>query len=115
MSVYSRLSLFLIVSVCSVVAVATNTDEEISEEVLSGLAQSHDLNVDVLKDYVNSYNFKCPEVMNEYKLESIVLSFDDYTELSIMMESHREQWRDIYIEARSGITCFSEGVVSNAY
>lgn len=89
--------------------------EEIPLETLQNLSKSHDLSLKVLQDYVYSYNFKCPQVLGEYQLEAIILSFDDYTELSIMMESHKENWRDIYIEARSGITCFGDGQISNAY
>jgi hypothetical protein len=87
----------------------------LSEKQLKAIAAEHELNAQVLMDYVESYNFKCPQELTEYRLEAVILSYDDYSELSIMMESNAEGWRDLYVQARSDITCFGEGLVSKAY
>lgn len=89
--------------------------EGLSEAQLLDMASEHELNFQVLMDYVESYDFKCPQELTEYRLEAVILSFDDYSELSIMMESNQQDWRDIYLQARSGITCFGDGLVSKAY
>lgn len=87
----------------------------LSKTQLHNIAAEHELNSQVLMDYVESYDFKCPQALTEYRLEAVILSYDDYSELSIMMESHQQDWRDIYLQARSGITCFGDGLVSKAY
>lgn len=89
--------------------------EGLSKKQLHNIAVEHELNTQVLMDYVESYDFKCPQELTEYQLEAVILSYDDYSELSIMMESHQQDWRDIYLQARSGITCFGDGLVSKAY
>lgn len=105
------ISLLLLIPVLAI----AESEDAISDYDLDTLASSYSVEVDVLRDYVESYNFKCPEAITEYKLESLLVSFDDYTEVSIMVESHRQGWRDIYVEARAGITCFSDGLMSKAY
>ena len=110
--IYIRRAMWLVILMAA--SVFSHADE-ISSATMANLSKLYSLDATVLKDYVDSYNFKCPQALDEYKLESIILSFDDYTELSIMMESHKENWRDIYIQARSGISCFAQGHISKAY
>lgn len=111
---YMRIIWMLLLCVLCSNALCHEKDAVTDADIMH-LGKTHGVNVQVLRDYVQSYNFKCPQELTEYKLESLLLSFDDYTELSIMNESHEKQWREIYIEARAGITCFSQGVMSKAY
>jgi len=104
-----------IIILCGLLWSAVSWADSLSESMLRDMAGEYELNPRVLMDYVESYNFKCPQELTEYRLEAVILSFDDYSELSIMMESHQQDWRDIYLQARSGITCFGDGLVSKAY
>lgn len=87
----------------------------ISEETeLQTLAEQYQVNHAVLSDYVNSYNFKCPTEVNTTQLTSLLTRLNEDTELSVMLESDKMQWRDLYVEARALIDCFSEGEVSRS-
>ena len=82
---------------------------------LKSLAQQYQVNHGVLSDYVNSYNFKCPEEVTQPQLTGLLMRLHEDTELSVMLESDKMQWRDIYVEARALIGCFSKGEISRSY
>ena len=69
----------------------------------------------LLEDFVNSYNFKCPDVITEQQLRAMLLDKYADHELNIMIESEHLKWRDTYVEARSNIMCLTTGVVSKGY
>ncbi|MEH6348065.1 MAG: hypothetical protein V7785_23410 [Bermanella sp.] len=85
-----------------------------AEENLHTLAEQYQVSHAVLSDYVNSYNFKCPDEVNTAQLTSMLSHLNEDTELSVMLESDKMQWRDLYVEARALIDCFSEGEVSRS-
>ncbi len=82
---------------------------------INQLAAQYNLTPAVLTDYAESYNFKCPQELDVATLEGVIKNMDDFSELSIMQETHEKEWRDLYVESRAGITCLTDGVVSNAY
>jgi hypothetical protein len=82
---------------------------------LTQLSLQHEVPIMVLTDFVASYNFKCPSEITPLQLKSLLNRLDDDTELSVMVESHRLQWRDIYVEARGLISCLTSGSVSRGY
>jgi hypothetical protein len=82
---------------------------------ITQLSVQYEVPVTVLTDFVASYNFKCPSEITPAQLKSLLSRLDDDTELSVMLESHRLQWRDIYVEARGLISCLTPGNVSKGY
>jgi len=82
---------------------------------VSALANQYEISADVLEDFVNSYNFKCPKEITSWQLEVLLDALDEDTELSVMVESDKMDWRDMYVEARSGIACMTDGAVSKGY
>lgn len=88
---------------------------ELDTEILSNLADKYDVQLSVLKDFNESYNFKCPQTLSANDLVAILNTEEEDTELSVMIESNRLEWRDIYVEARSGISCLHDGLVSKGY
>ena len=82
---------------------------------LPTLAQQYQVSHVVLTDYVHSYNFKCSEEITQPQLANLLTRLDEDTELSVMLESDKMQWRDLYVEARSLIGCFGEGEISRGY
>lgn len=88
---------------------------ELDHNQLKGLAAKYDISLVVLEDFVASYNFKCPQELVVSDLESILNIQDDDTELALMLEAERLQWRDIYVETRSAITCLNKEAVSKGY
>ena len=86
-----------------------------SEIKVDELALRYQVDALVLKDFVNSYNYKCPAELELEQLEKLLNALDDDTELSVMIEGNRMDWRDIYVEARSSISCLTPGTVSKGY
>ena len=87
---------------------------EIDTKILNNLAEQYNVKLSVLEDFSQSYNFKCPQTLTANDLVTILNTEED-TELSVMIESDRLKWRDIYVEARSGISCMHDGLVSKGY
>lgn len=88
---------------------------EIDKAILQSLASQYNVALSVLEDFVESYNFKCPQEISATKLVGVLSSEAEDTELGVMIEAERLQWRDIYVEARSGISCLDAGIVSKGY
>lgn len=88
---------------------------EIDTKILNNLAEQYNVKLSVLEDFSQSYNFKCPQTLTANDLVTILNTEEEDTELSVMIESDRLQWRDIYVEARSGISCMHDGLVSKGY
>ncbi|MGK0444223.1 MAG: hypothetical protein ACJA1U_001154 [Bermanella sp.] len=88
---------------------------EIDKATLQSLASQYNVALSVLEDFVESYNFKCPQEISAAKLVGVLNSEAEDTELGVMIEADRLQWRDIYVEARSGISCLDAGIVSKGY
>lgn len=88
---------------------------ELDAQILNDLAEKYDVQLSVLEDFSESYNFKCPQILSANDLVTILNTESEDTELSIMLESDRLQWRDIYVEARSGISCLQDGLISKGY
>lgn len=86
-----------------------------TEDNLKTLSEKFQVSHTVLSDYVNSYNFKCPDEVTTLQLTHLLTRLNVDTELSVMLETDKMQWRDLYVEARSLIGCFSEGAVSSSY
>ncbi len=86
-----------------------------TEGSLQTLAEQYQVNQAVLSDYVNSYNFKCPDELTSPELTDLLSRLNEDTELSVMLETDKMQWRDLYVEARSLIGCFSKGDISRSY
>ena len=103
-----RLSIFIVLLSCLANANSTQRD-------LQTLAEQYQVSSVVLADYVNSYNFKCPEEVTPTQLSNLLTRLNEDTELSVMLETDKMQWRDLYVEARSLIGCFSEGEISRSY
>jgi hypothetical protein len=95
-------------------ALAQNSNA-LDSKILNGLAEQYNISLSVLQDFVESYNFKCSQELSAPSLVEILNAEDDDTELSIMLEANRLDWRDIYVEARSGIGCLDKGPVSKGY
>lgn len=79
------------------------------------LSHQYQVEHSVLEDFVQSYNFKCPAEITRPQLTDLLDRLDDDTELSVMMESNRLQWRDTYVEARSTIACLTQGEIFKGY
>jgi hypothetical protein len=103
-----RLSIFVVLLSCLANASSTPGD-------LQTLAEQYQVSSIVLVDYVNSYNFKCPDEVTSTQLTNLLTRLNEDTELSVMLETDKMQWRDLYVEARSLIGCFSEGAISQGY
>jgi len=86
-----------------------------TEGSLQTLAERYQVSHVVLSDYVNSYNFKCPDEITSPELTDLLSRLNEDTELSVMLETDKMQWRDLYVEARSLIGCFSRGDISRSY
>jgi len=94
---------------------AQQTSKLLPPEEIKALSQQYKVAHSILSDFVGSYNFKCPAEITGPQLTGLLNRLDDDTELSVMVESTRLQWRDIYVEARSMITCLTQGQVSKGY
>lgn len=79
------------------------------------LAEMFYIKPEVLSDFVQSYDFKCPKTLTQQELVGILSLEDDETELSVMQESEKLGWRETYLEARSKIECLHEGIVSSPF
>jgi len=101
--IYLLISLFMI---------SQNT---LSNDGLTLMAGAYDVDVKVLQDFVESYNFKCPAEITVEQLSQMLDQVNEDTPLSVMLESSKMDWRDIYVEARSGIACLTPGAVSKGY
>lgn len=82
---------------------------------INALATQYAIPVDVLADFVASYNFKCPTELNAAQINWLLKDAPYDNELRIMAESEGMEYRDIYVDARSNIQCMSQGEVSRAY
>ena len=82
---------------------------------ISDISLEYSIKETLLNDFVESYNFKCPEEIAETQLRSLLNDRYGEHQLNIMIESDKLDWRDIYVEARSGISCLTEGMVSKGY
>jgi len=94
---------------------AQQTLQSLPPKEIKALSQQYQVAHSILVDFVGSYNFKCPAEITRPQLTGLLNRLDDDTELSVMVESTRLQWRDIYVEARSMITCLTQGEVSKGY
>lgn len=92
-----------------------HSHDALSNDGLTLMAGAYQVDVTVLQDYVESYNFKCPSEISVEQLSQILDHLDEDTPLSVMLESAKMDWRDIYVEARSGIECLTPGSVSKGY
>ena len=111
-----QLNIFLLTSSLFLSAQAFSQDAiDIDEAELKKLAAQYNVALPVLEDFVQSYNFKCPQELSTVKLANVLNSTEEDTELAVMIEADRLQWRDIYVEARSGISCLDAGMVSKGY
>lgn len=79
--------------------------ESISDVDIKNISTDFNVKREIVKDYVSSYDFKCPDVLNIEQLKSILSDEFSDNELNIMLESERMSWRDVYLDARSDITC----------
>jgi hypothetical protein len=70
---------------------------------------------EVLLDFVSSYDFKCPDTITHEQLKALIKGEHEDNGLAAMVESDRLGWRDTYLEARSNISCLTEGIVSKGY
>ena len=86
-----------------------------SSQLIDDVSAEFSINRSLLEDFVNSYNFKCPDVISEEQLRAMLLDKYADHELNIMIESKYLNWRDTYVEARSNILCLTTGVVSKGY
>jgi len=89
--------------------------QQLKPAELTQLSQQYEVPTKVLSDFVGSYNFKCPSEITPGQLKTLLNRLDDDTELSVMVESSRLQWRDIYVEARGMIACLTPGEISRGY
>lgn len=104
---------FLLVSSLFLSAQASvQGSEQIDPKTLQFLANQFNVKHEVLTDFVNSYDFKCPKVLSGQDLVSELSKEEEETELSVMLESDKLGWRDTYVEARSNIECIHTGMVS---
>lgn len=87
----------------------------LASDEIKALSQQYRVAHFILTDFVASYNFKCPTELTRSQLTGLLNRLDDDTELSVMVESNRLQWRDIYVEARSMIVCLTQGEISKGY
>lgn len=79
------------------------------------LANQYEIKKAVLIDFVDSYNYKCPSELSQEQLVALLSNEENETDLSTMLESDQLESRDIYVEARSMIRCFTQGAVSQGY
>ena len=114
MKIVTKLSILTFLFVSSVLSANQEESQRIALKI-SDISQEFSIKPTLLSDFVESYNFKCPEEISEPQLRSLLN--DKYAEhqLNIMIESDKLDWRDIYVEARSGISCLTEGMVSKSY
>jgi hypothetical protein len=95
-------------------SLAANAELDSPQKIVS-LGNDFGVRVEVLNDFKASYDFKCPSTLTEAQLISLLNDENEDHELSVMIESDRLSWRDIYLEARSGISCLSQGAISKGY
>ena len=86
-----------------------------SNEAVSDLSKEYSIKSTLLAEFIESYNFKCPDEINETQLRDLLKDRYAENQLNIMIESDNLGWRDIYVEARSDITCLTDGTVSKGY
>lgn len=86
-----------------------------SQVDLTKKAKEQGVNLAVLQDFVQSYDFKCPEAITEQQLDQQLAALDEESDLAIMLEANRMDWRDLYVESRSQIQCMTGGKVSKGY
>lgn len=86
-----------------------------NDAVVNQVATQYQISLDVMHDFVASYNFKCPAEISEAQLVWLLKDAPYDTELRVMAESEGMEYRDIYVDARSNIQCLSKGEVSKAY
>lgn len=91
------------------------TNQSLDAEFLAQLAGQYTLSETVLTDFIESYNYKCPEEITREQVLAVINDTVNDTELSVMQESANMNWRDIYVEARSAITCQTSGDVLKGY
>lgn len=92
-----------------------NSDPVFTSDVVLSLSKEYSVKASLLSEYIESYNFKCPNEINELQLRSLLKDRYADNQLNIMIESDNLDWRDIYVEARSDITCLTDGTVSKGY
>jgi hypothetical protein len=95
-------------------SITTNAELDSPQKIVS-LSNDFAVRIEVLNDFIASYDFKCPSTLTEAQLISLLNDENEDHELSVMIESDRLSWRDIYLEARSGISCLTQGAVSKGY
>lgn len=93
----------------------TCLSDSLNAEYLAQLAGKYELSERVLADYIESYNYKCPEEITSEQVLAVINDMENDTELSVMQESENMNWRDIYVQARSAITCQTDGEVLKGY
>ncbi|WP_396589314.1 hypothetical protein [Bermanella sp. R86510] len=79
------------------------------------LGAEYSVGSELLADFVQSYNFKCADEITEAQLRELLNNLDQDSDLAIMVEADRMDWRDLYVETRSAIECISSEVVSKGY
>ncbi len=89
--------------------------EQKSDIDVSALATQYHTSINILKDYISSYNFKCPQPLKHQQLVWLLTEGPYDSELKVMVESEEMSFRDIYVEARASIPCMTKGQVSKAY
>ncbi|EAT13697.1 hypothetical protein HF888_09670 [Bermanella marisrubri] len=101
-------------ALAAVVLLSSNAMAE-SDLDLSAKANAHGLELSVLQDFVQSYDFKCPDPISEQELNQQLATLDEESDLAIMIEADRMGWRDLYVESRAQIQCMTAGEVSRGY
>ncbi|WP_353348564.1 hypothetical protein [Oceaniserpentilla sp. 4NH20-0058] len=89
--------------------------EQLAPATIEYLAEMFSIKTGVLSDFVQSYDFKCPQALSNQDLISILSLDEEETQLSVMQESDKLGWRDTYLEARSRIACLTGEAVTSAY
>ncbi len=74
---------------------AQQMTQSLPPKEIKALSQQYQIAQSILVDFVGSYNFKCPAEITRPQLTGLLNRLDDDTELSVMVESSRLQWRDI--------------------
>lgn len=82
-------------------------DASLTSHVIQQYATQYEVNIDTLNDYINTYDFKCPKILTDTQLKSLLKDELIENELQIMIESERMQWRDVYLDARENISCLN--------
>ena len=114
MKIVAKVITFALLSIFSILSAGREDNPSIKLQI-SDISLEHSIKENLLSDFVESYNFKCPEEITEVQLHSLLNDRYGEHQLNIMIESDKLDWRDIYVEARSGISCLTEGMVSKGY